>query len=765
MHQLWQEGVVNPAKQVASGYFRASAGAAHMLGNAAELVGKVTGTEPGGLFREGEKYYGEQADELSGGRKDLPSQLYQGIGAAPVEIAKYGLASEALGPAAGMGAAEALSAADKGPKQALIAGAKGALTGQALGLMAPASAPARVAGGAAMFGGQTALEGGSPWDIVASSITGGVMGATSGAEPEAATETPRVAVGASGPIGDMPTSSLTRMLQLETNPAKRSALIDEARNRGLDVATDAPGAVGPAESSAMALAESPDYVSMFDQADKRLASSGQNRQTRRASVSVPETGVPENVARAQDARERLAQSLVGQSYADLNNPDRLAIDDLVSQGYIGAPEGFAPTPAQETAAAAPAPAEDATLRTSNAATQAASTTSTRAGADQPGAVGEGTPVPQSAGSSNPTRYGSGTIVRIPGEEGGVEARYALRELSDVQPSHNPFNFQPNPEYEIRNDRDYRDPEAAARVVQNAQSFEPSYLISDNPDATNGPPIIDHNGNVLGGNSRTMILNRVYEAQGPAAQAYRNALQEKAAQFGLDPADVAAMRRPALVREASRDLTPEQAAAAVTDLNKVPTAALKGTERALADSRRLSGGTLDLISQRIDEQGPDGTLAQALAGPGGIQILQKLVDDGVITPQERPGYIDQRPGGSVLTQDARNRISRLMLGKFFDSPDQFDRTPADLRNKLERIVAPLARLTRDSEWNIAPHVREALDVLESARQHGIRNLDDLRTQQEMFGDAGGNYSPQAFAIAKTLQQATIESGAGISSVCR
>ena len=37
-----------------------------------------------------------------------------------------------------------------------------------------------------MFGGQTAMEGGSPWDIVASSITGGVMGATSGAKPEAA---------------------------------------------------------------------------------------------------------------------------------------------------------------------------------------------------------------------------------------------------------------------------------------------------------------------------------------------------------------------------------------------------------------------------------------------------------------------------------------------------------------------------------------------------------------------------------------------------
>lgn len=56
---------------------------------------------------------------------------------------------------------------------------------------------------------------------------------------------------------------------------------------------------------------------------------------------VPETGIPENVARANDARETLTQQIYGRNinFADLSNSDRNAIDDLVSQGH-----GFANEP-------------------------------------------------------------------------------------------------------------------------------------------------------------------------------------------------------------------------------------------------------------------------------------------------------------------------------------------------------------------------------------------------------------------------------------
>jgi broad specificity phosphatase PhoE/2'-5' RNA ligase len=49
-------------------------------------------------------------------------------------------------------------------------------------------------------------------------------------------------------------------------------------------------------------------------------------------ATVPEEGIPERVARVQDARQNLAQELTGKPWSDLNNPDRLVIDHFVSEG-------------------------------------------------------------------------------------------------------------------------------------------------------------------------------------------------------------------------------------------------------------------------------------------------------------------------------------------------------------------------------------------------------------------------------------------------
>ena len=47
-----------------------------------------------------------------------------------------------------------------------------------------------------------------------------------------------------------------------------------------------------------------------------------------------------------------------------------------------------------------------------------------------------------------------TKIAVPGDQTRYPARYAVRELADVQASHNPHSFEPNPAYEYTNDRDY-----------------------------------------------------------------------------------------------------------------------------------------------------------------------------------------------------------------------------------------------------------------------------------------------------------------------
>lgn len=212
-------------------------------------------------------------------------------------------------------------------------------------------------------------------------------------------------------------------------------------------------------------------------------------------------------------------------------------------------------------------------------------------------------------------YGSTVDVNVPGEDTKYPARYAVRELSDVQPSHNPFNFQSNPDYEFQNDRDYANPQNAARVVEYAQTgtFNPEYTLTPSPTAEQGAPIIDSRGNVLGGNNRTMTQARVYDSNPSGADAYRGQLVQKAAQFGIDPQELARFKNPILTRELEQPVTNSTAQKAITDFNKSASAKLSPQEQAVADGRRLSAETIQQISGNLADVGGDSTLAQALQG--------------------------------------------------------------------------------------------------------------------------------------------------------
>lgn len=359
---------------------------------------------------------------------------------------------------------------------------------------------------------------------------------------------------------------------------------------------------------------------------------------------------------------------------------------------------------------------------------------------------QGVPDTKSIPSSNQSGQGAPTEILIPGEDRAFQGRYEIRELKDIQASHHGQTFQPNPKYTLRNDRDYSRSENQGKIVNGALpgKFKPQLLINDNPDASNGPPVLDEAGNAVGGNGRTMTLHRVYAGNQEGAQAYRDLLSSKASQFGLDPEHVKGFEQPVLVRTVGYDEL-GNAQNAVTDLNKTGTAELRPAERAIADSRRVSQATLDDLAARLDTLGPDANLSKALSGEHGPQILKRLIDDGVISPQERAAYAD----GSALTKEGQARISKLLLGRFFRDPAQLDNIAPVVRNKLERLAAPLAKLEGSGEWNLTPRVREAMDLIEEAQSHGTKNLAEFLKQQGLFGEQ--RYNPEAVTLAKAFQR--------------
>lgn len=346
-----------------------------------------------------------------------------------------------------------------------------------------------------------------------------------------------------------------------------------------------------------------------------------------------------------------------------------------------------------------------------------------------------------AGLRRELTNGRDTEIAVPGEQTKYPARYAVRELADLQPSHNPFSFEPNPLYAYQNDRDYSRSGAAARVAKQTSEFEPRFVLTDSPTAEHGAPIVDARGNVLGGNSRTMALARVYQRDGAG---YRDALKQAATQFGIDPAQVEGMKQPVLVREIGGGVDAQRA---ITDFNKAAAAQLTPEERAVSDGRRMSDATVQDIAARIGDLGESGTLAEALQGQDGAGVVNALVKDGMLTAQEAGGYLDDR---GFITPEGKSRIAKALVGRLFESPAEFRETAPEMRGKLERIAPQVLRVEGRNGWSLTPIVREAVSVLQDAKAHGIKNLDDLARQAGLNGETRG-FSPEALAVAKTLQQ--------------
>lgn len=342
--------------------------------------------------------------------------------------------------------------------------------------------------------------------------------------------------------------------------------------------------------------------------------------------------------------------------------------------------------------------------------------------------------------------GKTTQVTVPGEARSYPGQYRVVELDQIQPSHSGLTFQKNPKYpgDLVNERNYENPANQGKVVEwSGADFNPGYHITDNPDAQNGPVMVDSAGAAVGGNGRTMILQRVYSGNPAGAKRYRDMLTEKAPQFGIDPAQIEGMKQPVLVREVQFS-SPEERQRAVGDFNKKSTADLSPAERAIADSRRVSRTTLDYVSDLLESAKDDATLADI----ADTDLLKRLVDDGVITKQEVTGYVDAK---GDLTKAAKDRISKLLTGRFFRDPDQFDNTPASIRNKLERMAPSLAKVD-GTEWSLSDAIQEAIDLLEEARAHGQTNLEEFLKQSGLFGTH--RYSQEGFELATQLRDTGI-----------
>lgn len=344
----------------------------------------------------------------------------------------------------------------------------------------------------------------------------------------------------------------------------------------------------------------------------------------------------------------------------------------------------------------------------------------------------------------PLAGAAGTAATLKTTEGDYPVRYRAVEASDLVPSHEAGTFAPNPRYpEGVQERTYDlSPAAQARVEQQVQQFDPGYLLNSNPDAVNGPPVVTPSGLVLGGNSRTMTVQRVYGAD--RGGAYREALLQQAPQFGLDRRQVAAMRQPVLVRELrTSPATVGEAANLATNLNRSMTGALGDAELAVGRGRAVSPETLAQVARLVDADGGDVTLAQ-LAERHPRELVDALVRDGAISQQERPAIQDARTG--ALTTRGKDFVQKALVGSVLPDASLLEAAPASVLQKVTRALPALAELgSTGGGWDMTGPLMDAVQAHTVAHAGGM-SADDYLRQQHLFG---GELAGEAALMAEAL----------------
>lgn len=342
----------------------------------------------------------------------------------------------------------------------------------------------------------------------------------------------------------------------------------------------------------------------------------------------------------------------------------------------------------------------------------------------------------------------GSSVSVLTPQGEDRGYYELRELSDIITSHDPdSDFSRRADYpEGAQERPYHsDQNEKDKVFRNAMTLDPRYLVNDNPDAVNGPPVITENGVVLGGNSRTMSIQLAYGRYADRAELYKQALRDKAALFGIDASAVDNMTAPVLVRVVEGLDTPEAMALRSRLYNQSMTQGINRGAEGVSRGRLVSPDSINILASGMEE---GETLRSWLDTADGKRFVQSLINDGVLEQTQLGRLLDEN---GALTDEGKALVEKTLRGLIVPDADLLRITAPSVLNKLDGIVPAVLRLkARGEGWDISKHLAEALEKLAEAQNMDV-GLDILFGQGSLLSEQGAK--PAVQAIAYTLKNAT------------
>lgn len=288
------------------------------------------------------------------------------------------------------------------------------------------------------------------------------------------------------------------------------------------------------------------------------------------------------------------------------------------------------------------------------------------------------------------------------------------------------------------DNQFRDRSRVASQVQIARMANALEFgrLGESPSMAEGAPTLATTGEIIGGNGRVAAVQQAY-AQG-SGDAYRVALSQRAAEFGLTPDQVTGMTHPVLIRQLTQ---PVDIKLASILSNESAGLRMSSLEQARVDSERmpdlpempasgnLGAASLDGFRKQWLEQYPQGELGEFVTADGRLSPQGEMRMRNAILHK---AYGDSPALAAMI--ESTDDLSRNLTSAMVKAAPQV----AEVRSAIERGDL--------HDLDIQPQLLQAYDTLSRLRADGVK-LDDWLAQTDMFGTGVG---PEAVAWMQHFQ---------------
>jgi colicin import membrane protein len=305
--------------------------------------------------------------------------------------------------------------------------------------------------------------------------------------------------------------------------------------------------------------------------------------------------------------------------------------------------------------------------------------------------------------------GAETLVTLQTGRGSLKvlpARFVLTSAQSLIPSHDPQSFSPRSDYpELVQERRYdADQAEQLKVLDIAQNMQPGLVANTNVGAVDGTPVaVNGVGVVLGGNGRTMGVQRAYLRGNDKLADY---LARYPSQFGFTAAQVKAIADPIVVRviDATRSEWPRL----VRDLNVSLTQAMDLATEAVAQARHFPPDVVKILASGL----ADAEIGEWLRSRASLPLVGALERSGFLTRANRARYLTKE---GLLSADARTALERQLVAALVPDAALLDRLGPEIQNTLTRS-APfwLGAAAAGGTWDVHASLRAALQDLAEMR---------------------------------------------------